>query len=336
MVGISRSVTTTAGRSRSAVIAPSAPSRASSTSKPAPRRVRARMARVTSLSSTTRTRRFTAPPSPQARTSVRASARGGSAMSAAPALQGHPRHAEDDRARLVLHQGDAAGLAQREQPLDAVGAHAGHQHAGHLARAALGAGEEQVVDRRAVAAPGRGLGVEAQHAAGLQAQMGAARGQPHGAAAQRLAVLGQADVEGELLVEPVGEAQLEAGGDVLDDQEADRRVRRHLVEQLADGRRPAGRGADRHPAQLRAAAAARAAPGRVGRACRGGARRGLRPRPRRARSRAGSRRAAASSACPRAWAAPPGRRAASPRRRSASGCGWRARRGRRSASAAPP
>ena len=56
ITGMSRSVTTTAGGSRSAAAAPSAPSRADETSKPARSRVRTSSVRVVSLSSTTSTR----------------------------------------------------------------------------------------------------------------------------------------------------------------------------------------------------------------------------------------------------------------------------------------
>ena len=279
-----------------------------------------------------------APPFSQARTSVRARSRGGSATSAAPfsrATRGMPKTTELASSCTRVRP---PALRRASSPSTPSDAHAGQQDAGHLARAARGAGEEQLVDRRPVAAPRRAAGVEAQHAAGLQPQMGAARGQPHGAPAQRLAVLGQPDVERELLVEPVGEAQLEARGDVLHDEEAHRRIRREVstsssrmaagppVEApIATQRSSCGIGGQARPA----ASAARPPPAPRARARPG-------PRRRRAPSPAGSRRAAASSPCPPAWAAPPGRRAGSPRRRSASGCGWRARRGPRSASGAPP
>src|SRR5262249_31207026 len=64
-------------------------------------------------------------------------------------------HAVDDGGLLVLAEGDAAGGEDRLAAVDAVAAHAGHDHADGRALVGPRGRLEQHVDRRLVAADGR-------------------------------------------------------------------------------------------------------------------------------------------------------------------------------------
>ena len=135
MTGISRSVTTTAGRSRSASTAPSAPSRAVMTSKPARSQgadeQRAGEVAVVDHQDAGRAHGADSLPA-AAQDRVAELAR----------RQGDRRRRRISRATLGMPKttevasswtiGQAAGPAQRHEPLGAVAPHAGQQHAGDL------------------------------------------------------------------------------------------------------------------------------------------------------------------------------------------------------------
>ena len=152
---------------------------------------------------------------------------------------------------------------------------------------------EELVGRRAMPAARRRDAVELEPAVGPEAEVSSAGGDAHRAGARLLAGERDTHVEPEGRPEPLGEAALEAGGDVLHDEDRKRRRRRQRREQVAHCGGPAGGGPDgedgdvapgargwRRPRRLResprpAAAARRAGMGGLGcRARQGQARRG--------------------------------------------------------------
>jgi hypothetical protein len=160
-------------------------------------------------------------------------------------LDGLLGHAEHHAALLVLRDGVGAGLAHREHPLGAVGAHPGEQHPYRVApRVARDALEEDVhrrplmvhlravLDARVVARAGE-----------LQHEVLVPGGDERDARHHRVAVARLAHVHRAQAVEAIGEGRGEVLGHVLHDHRA-RRVGRQRAQHVLDGLRAAGRGAD--------------------------------------------------------------------------------------------
>ena len=230
-----RSVTTTAGRSRSACSAASAPSRACRTSKPAPRRVRARIARVIRCRRRPGPARSSPSSAPQTGQRQRQLAWRQGQLGRTP-VEGRLRHAEDDGAGLVLHQGDtpqprARAPRRRRSPSPS------SAPPPPRARRLRAQEAKRLVGRRAVPAPGRRLGVKPQHAAGLRRRgRRPARSGPLPASAPRRPGPGGRRARSSLFSHSAKPSS-KSGRDVLDDGDAGRHLGGEGLQQLAQGGR---------------------------------------------------------------------------------------------------
>ena len=208
-------------------------------------------------------------------------------------LDRRARHAEDRRARLVLGAAERPGPAQVAQSFGAVGSHAGEQDRHDALRRAGVERAEELVGRGAMPAPRRRDGVELEPAVGAEAQVRIRRARCAPLPARAARRRGRRGHRGRGRGQPLGEAALEAGGDVLHDEDRQRCRRRQRGEQIAHRRRSAGRGADREAGETPAPARGAERPGRGGRGTADAAARSrdALPPPRPGSPPAGSRRA---------------------------------------------
>ena len=158
---------------------------------------------------------------------------------------GAARHAVEARRGGGLDQGQAAVLLDRLEAQGAVGAGAGEDDAHGLVLLVLGQRAEEAVDGRAPAADRPRRLRKVQHAV-VDGQRAVRRHDVDVVGVDHRLLLDHPHRHRRQRGEELGDERLVAGREVLNEDEGEAGVGRHVAEQLPDGVQAAGGGADRH------------------------------------------------------------------------------------------